>query len=93
MAHPASVKGAALARLLTGETPGMVARGMGLSRRTLRRWQEEARALGENGPDLANASGYTDWSLLWPTNRRDNRRKARQRSQCLGQRPDRYVYP
>jgi hypothetical protein len=42
MAHAAQVKGAALARLLTGETPGAVSRGMGLPYSTAKRWQGEA---------------------------------------------------
>jgi hypothetical protein len=47
MAHPARVKGAALARLVTGETPGMVSRGRGIPYATVKRWQGEA--LGRNG--------------------------------------------
>jgi len=48
---------------------------------------------GAAGPHLANGSGHTGWSLLWPTSRRDNRQEAHQHSQCLGQRYDRYMYP
>src|SRR4051794_28915437 len=47
MAHPAQVKGAALARLVTGETPGAVSRGMGIPYATVKRWQGEA--FGRNG--------------------------------------------
>jgi hypothetical protein len=47
MAHAAQVKGAALARLLTGETPGMVSRATGIPYATVKRWQGEA--LGRNG--------------------------------------------
>ncbi len=47
MAHPAKVKRAALARLVVGESPGSVARGMALPYSTIKRWQSEA--LGKNG--------------------------------------------
>jgi hypothetical protein len=59
MTHPASVKGAALARLVTGETPGAVSRATGLPYATVKRWQGEA--LGRNGhqknyPSFARSS-------------------------------------
>src|SRR3712207_5012222 len=47
MTHPASTKGAALARLVTGETPGAVSRALGIPYSTAKRWQGEA--LGKNG--------------------------------------------
>jgi hypothetical protein len=47
MTHPASVKGAVLARLVTGETPGAVSRATGIPYATVKRWQGEA--LGRNG--------------------------------------------
>src|SRR4051794_18150969 len=47
MTYPASVKGAALARLVTGETPGAVSRALGIPYSTAKRWQGEA--LGRNG--------------------------------------------
>src|SRR3954454_17107666 len=47
MAHAATIKGAALARLVTGETPGAVSRSTGIPYATVKRWQGEA--LGRNG--------------------------------------------
>jgi hypothetical protein len=73
MAYPARVKGAALARLVTGETPGAVSRGMGLPYATVKRWQGEALGrFGKNGhqkkdgADLlgGRVGGYLDESLV-----------------------------
>src|SRR3954451_15404573 len=54
MTHPANVKGAALARLMTGETPGAVSRSTGLPYATVKRWQGEA--LGRNGHQKKDAA-------------------------------------
>lgn len=47
----------------------------------------------ERVTDLANASGNTSRSLLWPTKKHCGHRKARQRSQSIGHRFDQHVYP
>jgi hypothetical protein len=51
------VKGAALARLLVGESALSVAEGLDIPRRTVRRWQAEAfDAIGGNGHKKAMVS-------------------------------------
>src|SRR3954452_7154070 len=70
MAHSPQIKGAALARLVTGETPGAVARATGVPYATVKRWQGEA--LGRNGhqkkdgADLlgSRVGGYLGESLV-----------------------------
>jgi hypothetical protein len=50
MAHARRVKATALARLLAGESALGVAEGMGIPRRTVRRWQTTVLdAIGQNG--------------------------------------------
>lgn len=53
MAHPIEVKAAALAELLTGESPRRVAKLTGVPLTTVKRWQRQAFA--ELAPYLGDA--------------------------------------
>lgn len=52
MAHAATVKRAALARLLAGESPKTVARALSLPYSTVKRWQGEGFAAAGGGDGL-----------------------------------------